>query len=181
MGDSLLIRGDFKGIFRLGYYATRMEISQRLVNAAARQTQQTPDALLLREVQHSAHLSVESEEDFAALLDDRSVVVNYEVTDPLRAAFGLHPRHNAALGQLYSHSPTSRGEGFTLAREIEGKLGDRNGVFSVYDEGDGMVELSYRNGDKFTKVFVDTTPGLPGEQYIIADSTALLRKAFGGG
>lgn len=145
-----------------------MKISPRLIDFAARLSQQEPEVLKSR-VQQSHHLSSESEADFADLMADRAQVVAYEYTDPIRSIVRANPRHGAALDQLHSHSRTSRSEGFTLAREIEGALGEKKGVFTAHEEEKGLIQLAYRHGNQFTGVFIDTTPGQPGEQYLIAD------------
>jgi deoxycytidylate deaminase len=156
-----------------------MNISNRLIAMASRMSGQSPEALK-SQVKQTEHLSTDSETDFADLMADRSQVVAYEYTDPIRSMVRANPRHAAALNQLYSHTDTSRSEGFTLAREIEGDLGAKRGVFSVHEEQNGLIELAYRQGNEFTGVFIDTTPGQAGEQYLIADLTPMYTTAFGG-
>lgn len=157
-----------------------MNISSRLVNLAARQTGQSADELRPF-VKESNYLKTSaSEDDFAELMADRSEVVLYENTDVIRSMVRANPRHERALKQLYTHSAESRSDGFSLARDVEGQLGPKGGVFSVYDADEpGLVELNYRSGQDFMRVYVDTTPGEPGEQYIIVDQTPMLMKAFG--
>lgn len=154
-----------------------MQISPRLLEVASRLTGQSADSLKSQVVQ-SEHLGPEGEQDFADLMADRSQVVAYDMTDPIRTLLGINPRQAAAMDKLYEHSSESRSQGFTLAREIEGPNGPR-GFYTVLEEQPGLVELAYREGDNFTRVFVDTTPGEKGEQYLIADLTPTIRQAFG--
>jgi hypothetical protein len=155
-----------------------MKISPRILEIASRLTERSPDELKTQ-VKHTQHLSPASEQDFADLMADRAQVVAYEYTDPLGSLVGTNPRQRAAMQQLYTHTSESRSEGFSLIREIESDPKLRAGTYTAQDSGEGLVELSYRIGDEFARVLVDTTPGQPGEQYLIADVTPILRQAFG--
>jgi hypothetical protein len=153
-----------------------MQVSPRLLEVASRVSGQSAETLK-SQVKFSEHLDTSAEQDFADLMADRSQVVAYEVTDPLRSIVRLNPRHSAALSNLYKHSDESRAQGFTLAREIEAPGGPR-GAYTVFDDGNGLVELCYKDGGQYTTVFVDTTPNQQGEQYLVADITPAIREAL---
>jgi hypothetical protein len=154
-------------------------ISPRLLEVASRLSGKTPEQLRAAVAESNFLQQPASELGLGDLLADRAEVVLYSYTDPIRSMAGLNPREREANRSLHQHPEEVRREGFPMIYDLESKIPGGPSVYTVFEGEPGLVEVNYRQPDQFLRLFIDTTPGHPGEQWLVTDATPLIRQAFG--
>ncbi len=147
-----------------------MNVSTRLIEFAANRTNRSPEQLkpMVNETNFLSEGLTES--GFPGLMVDRSELCRLEAADPIGCLLGRNPRREEVLQRFYNNHPEQvRGEGHQLIQHIESKTNCGQTTHEVIHAPaeNGLIELDYVNGANRCQVFIDTTPGQPGEQWLI--------------
>ncbi|MCE7870688.1 hypothetical protein DYH09_09950 [bacterium CPR1] len=147
-----------------------MNVSTRLIEFAASRTNRSPEQLKALVNQTDFLSEGLSEASFSGLMVDRSELCRLEAADPVGCLLGRNPRREEALERFYRNHPDQvRAEGNQLIHHIEGQTNCGQTTHEVLHAPaeNGLVELDYVRGAERCQVFIDTTPGQPGEQWLI--------------